>query len=107
MQLPEWNSRVVRTVRGGTGLPTGGELTTIPAFGAWIPFLPPGLRRRLAAQDVVETLLSICAPGEQEAERGYDVVARNTSNGVMVAFVRPGSSGDRVEIGPISDELLG
>jgi hypothetical protein len=87
--------------------PKGRGATFIPGLGAWIPFLPHRLRRRLVAQDVVETLLSIGTPsGREQAEREYNVVARNTPNGVLVAFDRPGSSGERVEIGPISDKLL-
>lgn len=88
-------------------LPTGGGARIIPGLGSWTPFLPHGFRRRLVAQDVVETLLSIGATGGHGAQRDYNVVARTTSNGVMVAFDRPGSSGERVEIGPIGNVLLG
>jgi hypothetical protein len=87
-------------------LPAGGGATITAGLGTWIPFLPARVRRRLVAQDVVETLLAIGTTRVPEPEADYHVVARDTAGGVMVAFDRPGSAGDRVEIGPISHDLL-
>jgi hypothetical protein len=103
-------SRTEHLAPRGLGAPgdlAAGRGATITAgLGAWIPFLPHQVRRRLVAQDVVETLLAIGATAGRAPGPEYNVVARTAAGGVMVAFDRPGSSGDRVEIGPISNELL-
>jgi hypothetical protein len=84
--------------------------TAVRAVGAWIPFLPRKLRARLAAQDVVETVLEVAYAwtGGSFGELDCDVQARSDGDLVRVSYRRPDETDPtiRVELDPLPIALL-
>jgi hypothetical protein len=94
---------------GYRGLPASSSGIVVRALGAWIPFLPRGLRRRLAAQNAAETLLDLAYQGHdtrsgQVPDMGVRAVTR--ANGVTVSYTPPDHPDERIDLDPIPFELL-
>jgi hypothetical protein len=81
----------------------------VRALGTGLPVFPLDIRRRLAAQDAVETLLDVAYANL--GSRTHDapdmlVRAATHADGVLVSYTAPERPTDRVELGPIPFALL-
>jgi hypothetical protein len=67
----------------------------IGGIGTWIPLLPRSVRLRLAAQDAVETILSIALADKDSLFSNVDLNVRAdlSEDGIEVSYVLPGGQG--------------
>lgn len=91
------------------GLPKSSRGIGVRGLGAWIPFLPGDLRRRLAAQDAAATLLDL-AYEDPDRHSGdvpdMSVHATTTANGVTISYIPPDRPTERIELDSIPFGLL-
>ena len=93
-------------------LPTHGYVEAVRALGAWIPFLRRDLRRRLAAQHAVETILGIAYLDLSSRdprplnESTWNVRASTEAGGVVVRYQRPDQPAESIELDPLPFDLL-
>jgi hypothetical protein len=84
--------------------------SAVRGLGAWIPFLPPALRRRLAAQDAITTIVSVAFAGLDAKLPfiidGLTVEVSSTPEGVVGMYRLPDGSNSPVTLPPIPYGLL-
>lgn len=78
-------------------------------LGPWMPFLPRSLRRRLAAQNALETLLGLFYEPDQGAgfHRSVNCAVNATASGggISLSYTMPGTS-EAITLRPLPEDLF-
>jgi hypothetical protein len=87
----------------------GSGISLRGGLGPWVPFLSRQLRRRLAAQEALETLLRlfyIPAPVDGfHRSVNYSVTAISNGSGLILSYTLPGTSAG-ITLRPLSETLF-
>lgn len=106
-----------RSINGGPlitttderGRPRGSRACGVRGLGAWIPFLPRGLSRRITAQDAAEVVLELAYydfDTRTDHRSDLRIRAETHPDGVIVSYSPPDHAQERVALGPIPNALL-